>query len=142
MTGSLDEVHPGAGARQVLEGRARKQRVQLATDFVIERLHLGVGEQHLGGNGSGELGGGEAAHWRDDEELVIVLPPRAVVATADAAALVVAVFVGPYPTASDREVGGVEELAVERVEVEEHGPELPLHLVVEHEGSGISRRQR
>ena len=112
------------------------------TEFVVERLHLGVGEQRLGGNGSGGLGGGEAAHRRDDQELVIVLPPRAVVATADAAALVVAVFVGPYPTASDREVGGVEELAVERVEVEEHGPELPLHLVVEHEGSGISRRQR
>ena len=83
---------------------------------------------------------GEVAHRRDDEELVIALPPRAVVATSDAAALVVLVV--PYPTALDHEVGDVEELAVARVEVKEHGPELPLHLVVEHEGSGISRRQR
>jgi len=30
-------------------------------------------------------------------------------------------------------VGGVEELAVAGVQVEEHGPELPVHLVVEHE---------
>ncbi len=43
---------------------------------------------------------------------MIALPPRAVVATADAAALVVLVV--PYPTALDREVGGVEELAVAR----------------------------
>ena len=71
---------------------------------------------------------------------MIALPPRAVVATADAAALVVLVV--PYPTALDHEVGGVEELAVAQVEVKEHGPELPLHLVVEHKGSGISRRQR
>ena len=71
---------------------------------------------------------------------MIALPPHAVVATADAAALVVLVV--PYPTALDHEVGGVEDLAVAQVEVKEHGSELPLHLVVEHEGSGISRRQR
>ena len=90
--------------------------------------------------GSGVLGGGEVAHRHNNEELVIALPPCAIVATADAAALVVLVV--PYPTALDCEVGGVEELAITRLEVKEHGPELPLHFVVEHEGSGMSRRQR
>ncbi len=42
---------------------------------------------------------------------MITLPPCAAVSTADTAALVVVV---PYPTALDRKVGGVEELAVTR----------------------------
>ena len=43
---------------------------------------------------------------------MIALPPRAVFATANATALIVVVVL--YPTALDREVGGVEELAVAR----------------------------